>query len=79
MEFPVGKLEILIYRDLDDVVYKNGLLNKEKTNKELQGLIKLMVLKIQVKNPSLLVAFYHATYFILLDQLPASNCFVVIF
>ena len=51
MEFPVGKLEILIHRDLEDVVYKNGLLIKEKTNKELQGLIKLMVLQDTTQEP----------------------------
>ena len=51
MEFPIGKLEILIHRDLEDVVYKNGLLVKEKTNKELQGLIKLMVLQDTTQEP----------------------------
>ena len=55
MEFPVGKLEILIHRDLEDVVYKNGLLIKEKTNKELQGLIKLMVLQNTTQEPFFIV------------------------
>ena len=55
MEFPVGKLEILIHRDLEDVVYKNGLLVKEKTNKELQGLIKLMVLQNSTQEPFFIV------------------------
>ena len=55
MEFPIGKLEILIHRDLEDVVYKNGLLIREKTNEELQGFIKLSVLQNPSQEPFFIV------------------------
>ena len=55
MEFPIGKLEILIHRDLDDVEYKNGLLIRKNTHEQLQGLIKLLVLQNPKQEPFFIV------------------------
>ena len=56
LQFPIGPLEILIHDDVENYVYKNGVLMQKDTNKVIDaGLIKLLVLPNQNQEPLFVV------------------------